>query len=151
MSIPNRILASRSIWAAVAVIAAVGAFQFLRADEPQKHDAPREMRKAAFQTPIANVKGKAMTGVIVEYKPGAVTPPHRHGNSFVVAYVLSGSVRSKVDDGEVKVFHEGESWTEEPGAHHAVSENASKTETAKMLVIFVDDEKEKEFLFLDKK
>ena len=57
-----------------------------------------------------------MTGVIVEYKPGGVTPPHRHGDAFVVAYVLSGSVRSRVDDGDVKTFHVGESWTEDPGA-----------------------------------
>ena len=152
MSTPNRTIVTRSaLAAAAALIAVAGTFGLLRADEPHKDDAPRESRKAAFQTPIGNVPGKAMTGVIVEYKPGAVTPSHRHGNSFVVAYILSGSIRSKVDDGEAKIFHEGESWTEQSGAHHVVSENASKTETARMLVIFVDEEKQKDFLFLDKK
>jgi quercetin dioxygenase-like cupin family protein len=132
-------------------VAAIGVFRSLRADEPQSHESPRENISPAFKTAIANVKGKTMTGVIVEYKPGCVTPPHRHGNAFIVAYVLSGFVRSKVDDGEVKTFHEGESWTEDPGAHHRVSENASKTEPAKVFVIFVADDKYDVSLFLDKK
>ena len=89
--------------------------------------------------------------VTLDFKPGGVVPPHRHGNAFVVAYVLSGSVRSKVDEGEVKIFHEGESWTEAPGAHHALAENASKTEPAKVFVIFVADDEQKEFHFFDKK
>jgi quercetin dioxygenase-like cupin family protein len=44
-----------------------------------------------------------------------------------------------VDDGPVKVYHAGESFTEKPGAHHRISENASETEPAKMLAIFVLD------------
>jgi quercetin dioxygenase-like cupin family protein len=143
-------LASPIVWAAAAS-AAVGTFGLLRAGVPQPQDVPTEPGQAAFRTAIANVKGKTMTGIIVDFKPGAVVPPHRHGDAFVVAYVLSGSVRSKVDDGEVKVFHLGETWTEAPGAHHAVAENASKTEPAKVLVIFVADDKEKQFHFFDKK
>jgi quercetin dioxygenase-like cupin family protein len=151
MRIESPFSASPIVWAAAAAaLAVVGTFGLLQAGEPQTHDAPRESSRAAFRTAIANVKGKTMTGVIVDFKPGGGVPPHRHGNAFVVAYVLSGSVRSKVDDGEVKIFHEGESWTEAPGAHHAVAENASKTEPAKVFVIFVADDKEKEFHFFDK-
>ena len=51
----------------------------------------------------------------------------------------------------MKVFHEGESWTEAPGAHHSVAENASKTEPAKVFVIFVADDDQKEFHIFDKK
>jgi quercetin dioxygenase-like cupin family protein len=134
-----------------AAAAALGTFGLLQAGEPKRQDAPKESVQAAFQTAIANVKGKTMTGLIVDFKPGAGVPPHRHGNAFVVAYVLSGSVRSKVDDGEAKIFHEGESWTEVPGAHHALAENASKTKPAKVFVIFVADDEQKEFHFFDKK
>ena len=133
-----------------AVVTAIGVFGGPRADEPKTHDHPREKISPAFKTAIANAKGMTMTGVIVDYKPGGVTPPHRHGDAFIVAYVLSGSVRSQVDNGEVKTFRVGESWTEDPGAHHRVSENASKTEPAKVLAIFVADEKYKKFLFMDK-
>jgi quercetin dioxygenase-like cupin family protein len=150
MRIQRPFFAYPIIWAAAAT-AVVGTFGLLRAGEPKTQDAPSEPGQKAFRTAIANVKGKTMTGIIVDFKPGYVVPPHRHGNAFVVAYVLSGSVRSKVDDGEVKIFHEGESWTEAPGAHHAVAENASKTEPAKVFVIFVADDKEKELHIFDRK
>ena len=149
MRIQRPFFASPIVWAAA--VAVVGTFGLLQANEPQTHDASKEPGEAAFRTAIANVKGKTMTGIIVDFKPGDVVAPHRHGNAFVVAYVLSGSVRSKVDDGETKVFHEGESWTEAPGAHHALAENASKTEPAKVFVIFVADDEQKEFHIFDKK
>jgi quercetin dioxygenase-like cupin family protein len=44
-----------------------------------------------------------------------------------------------VDDGPTKVFKAGETWFEVPGAHHRVSENASKTKPAKLLAVFVLD------------
>jgi quercetin dioxygenase-like cupin family protein len=149
MRIQRLLLASPIVLATAA--AAFGAFGLLRADESRTHDESKEPGRMAFRTPIAGVEGKTMTGIIVDFKPGAVVPPHRHGEAFVVAYVLSGSVRSKVDDGEVKVFREGESWTESPGAHHVLAENASKTEPAKVFVIFVAGDKEKEFHFFDDK
>jgi hypothetical protein len=37
------------------------------------------------------------------------------------------------------VFHAGEHWIEQPGAHQRVSENASTTEPASLLAIFVAD------------
>ena len=66
---------------------------------------------------------------------------HRHAASaFIYAHVLSGAVRSQVNDEPVKVYHAGENWFEAPGSHHRVSENASATEPAKLLAIFVVDE-----------
>ena len=114
-------------------------------------DGPREHISPAFQTPIANVPGKTMTAIVVDYKPGGVSPSHRHGQAFVVGYVLQGEIRSKVDDGEARVYHAGESWTEAPGVHHMVSENASKTSPAKLLAIFVADDNDKDLVKWDKK
>ena len=94
----------------------------------------------AFNNPIPNVPGKSLLAVVVNYAPGAKNKSHRHAPSaFITAYVLEGAVRSQVDDGPVKVYHEGEYFTEKPGAHHMISENASQTESAKMLAIFVVD------------
>jgi quercetin dioxygenase-like cupin family protein len=94
----------------------------------------------AFNNPIPNIPGKSLLAVVVNYAPGAKNKSHHHAPSaFITAYVLQGAVRSQVDDGPVKVYHAGEYFTEKPGAHHMVSENASATEPAKMLAIFVLD------------
>ena len=94
----------------------------------------------AFNNPIPNIPGKSLLAVVVNYAPGARNKPHHHAPSaFITAYVLEGAVKSQVDDGPLKVYHAGESFTEKPGAHHMVSENASATEPAKMLAIFVVD------------
>lgn len=111
----------------------------------------RETTTTAFAYTIANVPGKKLTALIVSYPPGGKTPPHRHGSAFVVGYVLSGAIRSKLDNGKEQVFHAGESWTEEPGAHHVVSDNASDTEPAKLLAVFVADAKDDNLVTLDKK
>jgi quercetin dioxygenase-like cupin family protein len=105
----------------------------------------------AFKTPIANVPGKTMTALVVDYKPGGKSRPHRHGDAFVVAYVLQGEIRSAVNGGEPRVYHAGESWTEAPGDHHTDSENASSTKPAKLLAIFVAADDDKDLVIWDKK
>jgi len=122
--------------------------------EPMHHadTAPRETVTPAFSNPIANIPGKSLMAVVVTYPPGGKTPPHVHAKSaFITGYVLSGAIRSKVDTGPDHVFKAGESWTEEPGAHHGMSENASATEPASLLAIFVVDSDEKALTtFVDK-
>jgi quercetin dioxygenase-like cupin family protein len=90
-----------------------------------------------FMHPLPDMPGKVMNVVTVSYAPGAVTPPHRHGSAFVYAYVLSGKIRTQVEGEPEKVLGPGEGWFEAPGAHHLVSGNASKTEPAKFLVVFI--------------
>ena len=83
----------------------------------------------AFKEAIANIPGKSLIAATVEYPPGGKSPPHHHAKSaFITGYVLSGAIRSQVDDGPVTVYKAGEHFTETPGAHHRVSENASDTE-----------------------
>ncbi|REG58044.1 quercetin dioxygenase-like cupin family protein [Paraburkholderia sp. BL6669N2] len=113
--------------------------------------APHETITPAFTEAIANVPGKTMTALVVDYAPGGKSTPHRHGQAFVVGYVLSGAIRSRVNDGEERVYHAGEHWTEKPGVHHTVSENASDTEPARLLAIFVADTKDKKLVTFDKK
>jgi quercetin dioxygenase-like cupin family protein len=104
----------------------------------------------AFNEAIPNIPGKSLIAVTVYYPPGGRTPAHHHAPSaFVAGYVLSGAIRSQVDGGKVHVFNAGESWFEKPGAHHEVSENASSTEPAKLLAIFVVDSKDATLLTLE--
>ena len=93
-----------------------------------------------YDQKLPNVPGKSMKGVLVEYGPGGSSPAHTHARSaFIYATVLEGAIRSQVNDEPAKVFHKGENFFEKPGDRHAVSTNASDTEPAKLLAVFVVD------------
>lgn len=93
-----------------------------------------------FEAAIPNIPGKSLVAVEVTYPPGAASPAHTHAKSaFIYAYVISGSIESQVNDGETRIYQAGERWSEEPGATHSVSRNASETEAAKLLAVFVLD------------
>lgn len=105
------------------------------------HGAPlAETVTVATDEPIPNLLGKRLISLIVEYPPGASSTPHRHARSaFIYAYVLSGEIRSQVNDKPARVYQAGEAWTENPGAHHRVSANASATKPARLLAVFIVD------------
>lgn len=90
---------------------------------------------------LPNAPGKTMTVITVSYAPSEASGPHHHaGSAFLYARVLSGRIRSEVEGvGPARVYGPGEGWTEGPGAHHLVSANASTTEPASLLVVFVAD------------
>jgi quercetin dioxygenase-like cupin family protein len=94
-----------------------------------------------FAYDLPHLPGQKVTGVLVEYGPGESSPPHHHTREgSVVAYVIEGAIRSKVNDGPVTVYQAGESWVEPPGAAHSVSANASATEPARLLAVFVAED-----------
>jgi quercetin dioxygenase-like cupin family protein len=91
-----------------------------------------------FDRALPNVPGKSIKGVLVEYQPGGSSPAHTHAPSaFIYATVLEGAIRSAVNGAPEKVYHAGDNFYEEPGAHHDVSANASDTEPARLLAVFV--------------
>jgi quercetin dioxygenase-like cupin family protein len=97
-----------------------------------------------FEAAIPNIPGKSLVGVEVDYAPGGASPSHIHAKSaFIYAYVISGAIESKVNDGETRIYRAGESWFEPPSAIHSISRNASKTEPAKLLAVFVLDTNDK--------
>jgi len=105
--------------------------------------SPRETVTPQASQPIPNIPGKRLVSVIVDYPPGAASQPHHHAASaFIYAYVLSGEIRSAVDAEPARVYHAGEGWFEQPGAHHRVSENASASRPARLLAVFVVDAKD---------
>ena len=122
----------------VLVLAMVGAGVAMAADENSKVTL-------VYEHALPNVPGKSIKGVLVEYGPGGSSPAHTHPKSaFIYATVLEGAIRSSVNDGPVVIYRAGESFSEMPGDRHGVSENASMTEPAKLLAVFVVNTDEKE-------
>ena len=143
---PVRLL--RFVYALVActlIDATVGAGAAIAADENSK-------ATLVYEHALPNVPGKSIKGVLVEYGPGGSSLAHTHAKSaFIYATVLEGAIRSSVNDGPVVTYRTGQSFSEMPGDRHSVSENASKTEPAKLLAVFVVDTNEKVLTTLDEK
>ena len=106
-----------------------------QADAAAPH--PSETLAPLFSQSLPNVAGKTFTSTLVTFPPAARAVPHRHGDAFVYAYVLEGAVSSQLEGEPAHVYHQGQNWSEQPGAHHLATENTSSTEPAKLLVVFV--------------
>jgi quercetin dioxygenase-like cupin family protein len=70
----------------------------------------------------------------VDYVPGRVGTPHHHPG-FVLAYVLEGSVITKISGQDERTYNVGEMFYEPPGSTHEVSKNASDTKPARLLAM----------------
>ena len=125
---PRHILAAAAVLAAGTLLAG-----------PVCRAADDDVRPVTTEK-LPNVPGKSITMIVVKYAPGAKSNKHHHAGS-VLAYVLSGEIRSENSaTGPVKVYKAGESFFEPPGSKHLVSENASATEPASLLAIFIADD-----------
>lgn len=100
---------------------------------------PSETVTPLLEQALPNVEGKTFTSTIVDFPPSARAVPHRHGDAFVYAYVLEGTMRSQLGGEPVRTYRQGENWVEPPGAHHVLTENTSRTEPAKLLVVFISN------------
>ena len=122
------------------VAATCAALAFAVAGSALAHDGQAETVTPKFDRAIPNIPGKSLVVLEVDYPPGAASAPHRHAKSaFIYAYVISGEIESKVNNGETRIYKAGESWSEPPNASHPVSRNASKINPAKLLAVFVVD------------
>jgi len=107
--------------------------------------------RLVFEHVIPNIDGKRMVAVVVTYPPGGKSMPHHHaGSAFIYAHVLSGAIRSQVDDDAARVYRAGEGFYEVPGSHHRISENASDKDPASLLAIFVLDSTDQPLTIPDK-
>ena len=126
------------------ITATCAALAFSTAGLVLAHEGETETVTKNFEAAIPNIPGKSLLAVEVDYAPGAASPSHTHAKSaFIYAYVISGAIESKLNDGETRIYRAGESWSEPPNATHSISRNASKTEPAKLLAIFVVDTNDK--------
>lgn len=85
---------------------------------------------------LTQAPGKSLEALRVNYAPGEASKPHSHDRDAYV-YVLNGHVRSQVEGQALRVYAAGENWFEPAGARHLVSANASDSEPATILVVFV--------------
>lgn len=121
-------------------------FQAALAQDHGAHGAPAAPAAGGvkvtqvYDHKIPGMPGKSLKGVLVEYAPGGANPAHTHAKSALIyATVLEGAVLNQLNGGPVRTFTKGQNFTELPGDRHDVSANASKTEPAKLLAVFVVD------------
>jgi quercetin dioxygenase-like cupin family protein len=99
-------------------------------------EAPAVKVTPLMTKPLSGIAGQEATMITVEMPPGADSPPHRHNaNTFV--YVLEGTIVMQVRGGEEQTLTVGQTFYEGPTDIHTVSRNASKTASAKILVVLV--------------
>ena len=111
--------------------------------------APRAAQQPASASPVSRTdllkqvlpagNFRNVQAVIVELGPGAAAPRHRH-DVAVLAYVLEGNVENQFNGGATLTHKLGESWWEAPGTVHDVARNPSKTERARLLVVYIGEE-----------
>jgi quercetin dioxygenase-like cupin family protein len=128
----------------IRTLVAVACAALAAAEPAAAHDVRAETVTPKFNQAIPNIPGKSLVAVEVDYAAGAASPPHMHAKSaFIYAYVISGAIESKVNDGETRIYKAGESWSEPPNATHSISRNAGKSKPAKLLAVFVVDSDDK--------
>jgi len=100
--------------------------------------APPAKRGPLFSAPLADVPGKNLVVVNLDWDPKSPRHfmAHRHPGSVFV-YVTKGTVRLGIEGQPVKLVHAGETFFEPPGALHAVGENASNTEPAAAIAVMI--------------
>lgn len=119
---------------------ALSALLAIAKPEARGQEVGDEVVKLVRTEKLTNAPGQTLTVVTVNYPPGGKSSGHHHAGS-VFAYVLSGAIRSQNSaTGPVKVYKVGESFFEPPSSKHLVSENASATESAGLLVVFIADD-----------
>ncbi|HWY71358.1 MAG TPA: cupin domain-containing protein [Terriglobales bacterium] len=91
-----------------------------------------------FSKDLADFPGKEGLMITVEYPPGSMDPIHRH-NAHGFIYVLEGSIVMQVRGGKEVTLTPGQTFYEGPNDVHVVGRNASQTQPAKFVVVFVKD------------
>lgn len=132
---PNRRLLAGT-GAGLLFAAGAGYARFSRAAQ----DKPDHKVRIAKEQALPHLDGGKLKATLVEvtYAPGAGSAPHSHPCP-VIGYVVSGELRTQVKGSPEEKYKAGESFYEPPNGVHLVSANASKTEPAKLLAIFVCD------------
>lgn len=85
---------------------------------------------------LADMPGKEVLMLTVEFPPGGVDPVHRHdAHGFV--YVLEGEIEMGVKGGKPVRLRPGDTFYEGPDDIHTIGRNVSHTKRARFLVVLV--------------
>ncbi|NLD69764.1 MAG: cupin domain-containing protein [Limnobacter sp.] len=97
---------------------------------------PEPIVSERLSKPLADIPGKEVLVLTVEYPPGGGDPIHRHdAHGFI--YVLEGEIVMGVRGGKAVTLRRGDTFYEGPDDIHTVGRNASKTERARFLAVLV--------------
>jgi len=82
--------------------------------------APATTVTSLLKQVLADVPGREVMVITLDIPPGGGSAPHRHPGHHVFGYVLEGSYKLKLDQGEEKILTKGQTFYEAPGQLHAV-------------------------------
>lgn len=102
------------------------------------HDGSHEgpVVKPVMLEELTDIPGKEALMITVDYKPGEVEVPHRH-DAHCFVYVLEGTIIMGVKGGKELTLKPGQTFYEGPNDIHTVGRNASKTKSAKFVVLLL--------------
>jgi quercetin dioxygenase-like cupin family protein len=98
--------------------------------------APQPIVAPLMQKDLADMPGREMLMLSVEYPPGAVEHIHRH-DAYAFVYVLEGTIVEGVRGGKEVTLTPGQTFYEGPNDVHTIGRNASTTKPAKFVVVLV--------------
>ena len=98
--------------------------------------APQPVVVPIMQKDLADMPGKEMLMITVEYPPGAVEHIHRH-DAYAFVYVLEGTIVEGVRGDKEVTLTPGQTFYEGPDDVHTVGRNASTTKPAKFVVVLL--------------
>jgi quercetin dioxygenase-like cupin family protein len=97
---------------------------------------PQPVVVPVMQKDLADMPGKEILMLAVEYPPGTVEHVHRH-DAHATVYVLEGTIIEQVRGGKEVTLTPGQTFYEGPDDVHTVGRNASTTKPAKFVVVLV--------------
>jgi quercetin dioxygenase-like cupin family protein len=100
------------------------------------HAAPQPVVVPVMLKDLADMPGKEILMITVDYPPGAVESIHRH-DAHAFVYVLEGSIVMQVRGGKEVTLTPGQTFYEGPDDVHTVGRNASTTKPAKFVVVLL--------------
>lgn len=134
---------ARREFSLASLAALVAAFAAARGTEAAAQDAAKNAkqssRREVIRQKLPGDPAREISLLEVTYPPGTGSPAHAHANG-VMAFVVSGAIALQVGDGPQRTYRAGEAWWEPVGAIHRVSRNASATEPATLLAIYIAPE-----------
>ena len=126
--------ATRIFWTSLAV--AVGALAMALANGRAMAQDPTV--KPLLSKDVAQLAGKEVSMLKVEYAPGGSEPVHTH-HAQALVYVVAGSIVMQVRGSAPVTRSPGDTFYEGPDDIHVVGRNASRTNPAKFIVFLVKD------------
>ncbi|WP_326540386.1 cupin domain-containing protein [Pseudorhodoferax sp.] len=100
--------------------------------------APHPSVGTLMTKPLADIPGKEVIMITVEYPPGGADPIHRH-DAHAFVYVVEGSIVMGVKGGKEVTLKAGDTFYEGPHDIHTVGRNASQTVPARFVVVILKD------------